>query len=103
MQHSVTELIEHMSSSHEQMARVLEAKRSVAVRMAQMVHILPDQNPDFGGMAGLMSSSQTVTASVVAYLNSIADLQETIATTIHAIMTETGEEEEKEKEEEEEE
>ncbi|TYP69846.1 nucleoside-diphosphate sugar epimerase [Paenibacillus methanolicus] len=88
MDHIVTEMIEHISRSHEHMARVLEAKRHVAVRMAQMVHALPDSHPDFGGMEGLMESSQAVTQSVVSYLNSIAELQETIATTVGSIMKE---------------
>ncbi|UVI28656.1 nucleoside-diphosphate sugar epimerase [Paenibacillus spongiae] len=93
-QHIVTELIEHMSHSHEHMANVLEAKRHVAVRMAQMVNALPDQHPEFGGMGGLMESSHAVTNSVVSYLNSIAELQETIAETIKSIMKELSEEEE---------
>jgi len=90
----VTDLIEHMAYSHEQMARVLEAERDIAVRMAQMVHVLPDQHPDLGGIRGIMASSQVVTGSVVSYLNSIADLQETIAITIHSIMREISQEDE---------
>jgi len=90
MQHIVTEMIEHISHSHEQMARVLEAERHVAVRMAQMVHALPDRHPDFGGMSGLMENSGAVTKSVVAYLNTIAELQESIAVTIQSVMKELG-------------
>ncbi|MFC5648062.1 nucleoside-diphosphate sugar epimerase [Paenibacillus solisilvae] len=88
MQHIVTEMIEHMSHSHAQMARVLEAKRHVAVRMAQMVQALPDQHPNFGGLHELMENSHAVTRNVVAYLNSIAELQETMAVTITAVMKE---------------
>lgn len=91
MDHIVTEMVEHISRSHEHMARVLEAKRHVAVRMAQMVHALPDSHPDFGtGMEGLMESSLAVTQSVVSYLNSIAELQETIAATVGSVMKEIG-------------
>ncbi|BBH18688.1 hypothetical protein Back11_00330 [Paenibacillus baekrokdamisoli] len=94
MQHIVTEMIEHMSHSHAQMARILETKRHVAVRMAQMVQALPDHHPSFGGMSELMESSHALTKNVVAYLNSIADLQETMAATIGAVMKELGGEDE---------
>lgn len=94
VQHIVTEMIEHMSRSHEQIARVMEAKRHVAVRMAQMVQALPDQHPTFDGLSGLMESSQAVTRNVIAYLNSIAELQETIAHTITSIMKEIDDEDE---------
>lgn len=88
MQHIVTEMIEHMSHSQEQITRVLESERHVAVRMAQMVQALPDQHPSFGGFNELMENSHAVTKSVVAYLNSIAELQETMAMTITAVMKE---------------
>lgn len=95
MQHKVTEMIEHMSHSHEQMARVLEAKRHVAVRMAQIVQNLPDQHPAFGGVGELMEHSQAVTKSVVSYLHGLAELQESMAVTISAVMKElAGEDEE---------
>ncbi|WP_274649449.1 nucleoside-diphosphate sugar epimerase [Paenibacillus humicola] len=87
-QHTVTELIEHISQSHQHMVRVLESERHVAVRMAHMVHALPDRHPDFGGMDGLLQSSGAVTKSVVAYLNTIAELQESMATTIGSVMKE---------------
>ncbi|WP_308635568.1 nucleoside-diphosphate sugar epimerase [Paenibacillus silvisoli] len=88
MQHIVTEMIEHMSRSQEQLARVLEAKRHVAVRMAQIVHALPDTHPGFGGVNELMDNSHLMTKNVVAYLHSIAELQESLALTISAVMKE---------------
>ncbi|MBW7458498.1 nucleoside-diphosphate sugar epimerase [Paenibacillus sepulcri] len=94
MQHIVTEMIEHMSRSHEQMARVMEAERHVAVRMAQIVHALPDQHPNFGGVSELMEQSQSVSKNLVAYLNSIAELQETMAATLTTVMKELGGEDE---------
>ncbi|QHT62611.1 nucleoside-diphosphate sugar epimerase [Paenibacillus lycopersici] len=94
MQHIVTEMIEHMSHSHEQLSRILEGKRHVAVRMAQLVHALPDQHPGFGGFEDLMDNSRAVTGSVVAYLNSIAELQESLAVTLAAVMKEFAVEDE---------
>ncbi|MBM7566718.1 nucleoside-diphosphate sugar epimerase [Paenibacillus sacheonensis] len=94
MQHIVTEMIEHMSHSHEQLSRILEGKRHVAVRMAQLVHALPDQHPGFGGFDELMDNSKAVTGSVVAYLNSIAELQESLAITLSTVMKEFAVEDE---------
>ncbi|WP_333485655.1 nucleoside-diphosphate sugar epimerase [Paenibacillus sp. SYP-B4298] len=88
MQHKVDEIIEHLSISHQQLARVLEAKRHVAVRMAQIVHDIPDQHPDLDGFDGLVDSAQVVSKSVVSYLNSLADLQEMVAENLSHIMKE---------------
>ncbi|MFC4779331.1 nucleoside-diphosphate sugar epimerase [Paenibacillus sp. GCM10023252] len=88
MQQLKDEIMVHMSHSHQQLARVLEAKRHVAVRMAQLVHALPDERPDFEGVDALIDNAHTVTKNVVAYLNSIADLQETMASQLAIIMRE---------------
>jgi len=79
MQELMTEIVVHLSHSHQQMARILDAKRQVAVRMAQMVHILPDEHPQLDGLEGLLDGSSQVTKSVIAYVNSLADLQEAMA------------------------
>ena len=88
MQQLLDEMIEHLSISHQQLARVLEAERHVAVRMAQVIHAMPDQHPDFGGMEGLLERSQTVGKNVVSYLNGIADLQESLAEHLAAVLKE---------------
>ncbi|MFF2483990.1 nucleoside-diphosphate sugar epimerase [Paenibacillus sp. NPDC058071] len=79
MQHLVTEIVAHLSHSHSQMARIVESKRDVTVRMAQLVQAIPDKQPNFGGTEGLLQNSQAVLGSLVSYLNSIADLEETLA------------------------
>ncbi|WP_028562164.1 hypothetical protein [Paenibacillus pinihumi] len=94
MQRKVDEIIEHLSNSHQQLARVLEAKRHVAVRMSQIVHDIPDQHPELDGFDGLVDSAQVVSKSVVSYLNSLADLQETIADNLSHVMKELASQEE---------
>ncbi|RXZ81207.1 nucleoside-diphosphate sugar epimerase [Paenibacillaceae bacterium] len=88
MEQPINEIVEHLSISYQQMARVLEAERDIVVRMAQVVHALPDHKPDFQGIAGLIENSQNVSKSVVSYLNSLADLQETIADNMSHVMKE---------------
>lgn len=94
MQQKITEIISHISNSHQQMARVIDAKRQVAVRMAQIIHSLPDQHPEFEGISGLIENSAVVTKNIVSYLNSIADFQDAIADNLEYVMKELGENEE---------
>lgn len=46
----LTEIVVHLSRSHQQMARILDAKRHVAVRMAHLVQALPDEHPQLNGL-----------------------------------------------------
>ncbi|GIP24108.1 MULTISPECIES: nucleoside-diphosphate sugar epimerase [Paenibacillus] len=95
MEQKITELILHMSHSHQQMARVIDAERQVAVRMAQIIHDLPDTEPSFDGIDGLMENAGRVNKNVVSYLNAIADLQEAMAESLGILMKEmNGQDEE---------
>ncbi|CAH0118462.1 MULTISPECIES: nucleoside-diphosphate sugar epimerase [unclassified Paenibacillus] len=90
MHQKISEMIVHMSYSHQHMARVIDAKRQVAVRMSQIIHALPDRHPEFSGVDGLIENSAIVTKNIVAYLNSIADLQEAVAENLTHVMKEIG-------------
>jgi hypothetical protein len=90
MQQLIDEVVEHLSMSHQQLARILEAERHIAVRMAQIVHAVPDQHPDLGGFDGLLEGAQAVGKNLVAYLNGIAELQETLAEHLTVIVKELG-------------
>lgn len=95
MQNQITKVLQHMAHSHEQIARILDAERHVAVRAAQIVHDLPDVDPDFGGTSELIESSGLVNRNIVAYLNAIADLEEALAEQVGRVIKEMngGEEE----------
>ncbi|MDP4098483.1 nucleoside-diphosphate sugar epimerase [Paenibacillus sp. P96] len=88
MEQKVDEILLHVSHSQQQLARLLETERHVAVRMAQIIHQLPDEDPEFGGLDGLMDSSSEVNKSVIAYLNGLADLQESMAELLERVMKE---------------
>lgn len=90
MQEVLTEIVVHLSRSHQQMARILDAKRQVVVRMAHLVQALPDENPQFNGLDGLLDSSSQVTKSVISYLNSIAELQEAVADSMTNVVKAMG-------------
>lgn len=90
MQHKVTEIIHHLSHSHQHMASILEAKRQVTVKMAQIIQAMPDHQPELDGVSGLLEGSSMVTKSIVNYLNSMADFQEAIAENLTHVMKEIG-------------
>ncbi|WP_314002778.1 nucleoside-diphosphate sugar epimerase [uncultured Paenibacillus sp.] len=94
MERLLDELVEHLSASHQQLARMLEAERQIAVRMAQVVHALPDRHPQFGGFEGLLEGAHTVGKNVVAYLHGLAELQEAMADQLTAVMKEIDDPEE---------
>jgi hypothetical protein len=88
MEQKVTEIISHMSHSHTQMARVIQAERQVAVRMSQLLHAIPDDLPSFDGTEGVMENASLVNKSVVSYLNAIADLEEAMAENLGYVIKE---------------
>ncbi|MFP4978929.1 nucleoside-diphosphate sugar epimerase [Paenibacillus sp. CN-4] len=88
MQNQITKVLQHMAHTHEQMARILDAERHVAVRMAQIVHDLPAEDPDFGDSAGLIESAGQVNKNIIAYLNAIADLEEALADQVGRVIKE---------------
>lgn len=88
LQHFITDMIGQMSYTQRHMARVLDAERHVAVRMAQIVHALPDVDPQFGGENDYKEYSQALTKSIVAYLNGIAELEEAMAEQLQHVLKE---------------
>ncbi|ASR46122.1 nucleoside-diphosphate sugar epimerase [Paenibacillus kribbensis] len=90
MHNEVDDLLVHISHSQQQMSRLLDAERQVVVRMAQIIHELPDEEPRFDGIPGILESSAQVNKSIVAYLNGIADLQEAMAEMLVRVVKETA-------------
>ncbi len=90
MQELLTEIVVHLSRSHQQMARILDAKRQVTVRMAHLIQSLPDENPQLNGLNGLLDSSTNIAKNVIAHLNSLADLQEAFADSMTNVIKAMG-------------
>ncbi|MBW5447383.1 nucleoside-diphosphate sugar epimerase [Cohnella sp. CFH 77786] len=89
MQKIMTDIVVQLSQSHQQMARILEAKRQVTVRSAELAHSIPDVHPELGGIEGLLEGSSQLTKSVVAYLNSLAELEEAVAESLTNVVKAT--------------
>ncbi|GAB6929277.1 hypothetical protein JCM10914A_32600 [Paenibacillus sp. JCM 10914] len=95
MESKINDMIAHLSHSQQQLARILEAQRHAAVRMAQIIHGLPDY--ELQASEGSKSGAQTaqVNRSIVSYLNAMADLQQTAADSLEIVLKELrGQEEE---------
>lgn len=95
MQEKVDQIIIHMSNSNQHMARILDAEREIAVRMAQIIHALPDHNPQLEGISALIENSGLINKNIISYLSTIADLEEAVAEHLtHVIKELRGHEEE---------
>jgi hypothetical protein len=88
--------LHHISHTHKQLARILEAERYVTVRLSQIILELPDENPDFRANPQLLENTQAMGQNIVTYLNSIADFQETIAAQLGLVNREHNEQDEEE-------
>jgi hypothetical protein len=67
------------------MARILSSERQVVVRMAEMVGGLPDTSW-FDDINGVLDSTADVTKSLISYLNSLADLEESMADSLANVL-----------------
>lgn len=89
MENKINDMVEYLSHSQQQIARIFEAQRHAAVRMAQIIHSLPnhelqpsEETKSSGGQV------EQVNGSIVSYLNAMADLQQTVADTLEVAMKE---------------
>ncbi|WP_438347167.1 nucleoside-diphosphate sugar epimerase [Paenibacillus sp. FA6] len=94
MQSKIDGMLTHMSNSHQQMARTLDAERQMATHMAQIIHDLPDSNLEFDDISALINHSGEINKSIIAYLYSLADLEEALAETLSHVIRELGDHEE---------
>lgn len=79
MHRQVTNMVRSMAASQQEMARILEAERQIAVHMARMIHEIPAQNPGFEGVEELKEHSLAVTKNNAMYLGSLAELVDSLA------------------------
>jgi hypothetical protein len=86
MEEAITSMLQHMAKSHLKMANILGSKSSVGVRMAYLIDSIPNYNPGFEGLESMMTQSLEITKNVTAYLNSLADLEEAIASNLGLIL-----------------
>lgn len=95
MESRIDDMLAHLSHSQQQLARILEAQRHSAVRMAQIIYALPEY--EFRVADGARSSggqAEQINRSIVAYLNAMADLQQTAADNLEIVLKELREQEE---------
>ncbi len=88
MEHQVTSTIEHMANSHQEMARILEAKRDMVVHIANLITEIPDVEISFKGLEGVSKNSMLITENITAYLIGLAEFEEAIAENLSHVMKE---------------
>jgi hypothetical protein len=67
-----------MAVSHREMAKILDHKGQVSVRISNLIDEVPSVAPSFKDVETLMEQALGITKSVKAYLNSLADLEDAI-------------------------
>lgn len=98
MDNLVSSIIGHMAHSHQQLARIMQAKKEVAVNMARVIDAIPDTHHSFADVETVAEQSSGVTKSVCSYLNSLAALEESLADNLDDVMKEMSIKEKEEKE-----
>lgn len=88
MEQSITDMIEQMARSQEELAHMLSASRDIAVHMTYLIEDIPDENMSFlsGGRESFMEHVGELNGSVSAYLNSISELEDTLGDTLKIVM-----------------
>ncbi len=88
MQHLITAMIAHMARSHTELARIIEAKRDTIIHASQLVTSIPDRHMSFDNVEDITTHTQAVIKTLPAYLNSLADLEQSMAESLSVIMKE---------------
>jgi hypothetical protein len=88
MESKITAIINHMMSSQQHMAKVLETQRHIIDHVAKLVKDIPDRQPSISGMEAFVKNSSQVTKTISTYLVSLADFEEAIADNLTAVMRE---------------
>ncbi|KKO54262.1 hypothetical protein [Paenibacillus sp. DMB20] len=102
MENKINDMVEHLSHSQQQMARIFEAQRHAAVRMSEIIHSLPDHQPEPPTISSLPNPKlqfpdepksqggqvEQVNESIAAYLNAMADMQQMVADIFEVAMKE---------------
>lgn len=89
MENRLDDLINHVSWSQQQMARILEAQRHAAVRMAQIISAMPAAASAFRSESKEDGNPVSmVNTSIASYLNAMADFQQTAAESLELVLKE---------------
>lgn len=88
MEHKVTEFISYLARSHQELARIIEAKKDVVVNLGRLICAIPDDHDASNQYEAVIQNSQNVTKSLSSYLNSLADLEEALADNLSHVFKE---------------
>lgn len=90
MESKITEIVHHMAKSHRELARILEAKRDVAVHAARLTVSIPNETPVHteAGHIEAAEQSLSINKNLIAYLNALAGLEEALSENLETVMRE---------------
>jgi hypothetical protein len=88
MEQKISAIISHIMNSQQQMAKILESERYIAVHIANIVHHIPDYQPSFSALENIVKNTSEVTKTISSYLVGLADLEEAIGDNLSTVMKE---------------
>ncbi|XEC93401.1 nucleoside-diphosphate sugar epimerase [Paenibacillus tarimensis] len=88
MEQKITSIIQHMAKSHQELARIIQAKKDVVVQMSAVIQAIPDMHGSFKDVDTVSENSIQVAKSVTAYLNGLAELEEAMADNLSDVIKE---------------
>jgi hypothetical protein len=88
LEQKITTIINSIAASHREMSKILQTKGSIAGQMSSIITEIPNLHPQFDGVEGLQEHASLIIKSVIAYLNSLAELEEAIALQTEIVMKE---------------
>ncbi|MFC0212696.1 nucleoside-diphosphate sugar epimerase [Paenibacillus chartarius] len=91
LENYITKTVEHMADSQRELVRIVEAEKYVVCHMAGLIAHTPDESPFEGGTGAVIEHSSLITKSISAYLNSLADLEDALATHLELAMKQLNE------------
>jgi hypothetical protein len=88
MEQKITANISYIVNSQQQMAKILESERHIAVHIAKIVNEIPDYQSSFNTVENIVKNSSEVTITISSYLVGLADLEEALGDSLAAVMKE---------------
>lgn len=83
----MSEMLENMAQSHDELSRILHSTREIAIHLAvQLVKGKATVRSTFASHNETISRSLDIAVNVTSYLNSIGDLQEALAENLEPII-----------------
>jgi hypothetical protein len=88
VEQKITAIVSHIVNSQQQMAKILESERHIAVHIAKIINNIPDYQQSFYALENIVKNTSELTKTISSYLVGLADLEEAIGDNLSTVMKE---------------